>query len=184
MSEGRLQNAQKVLSGIAKEQGIKDFFSGSEHWGNYVTKHPEENRGEAVERPAPIVGYMPPHLRGNTSPEFSPLGRSQAPSPPKSNSYKRRHRLGQYRPISPSRRMGHRPSRSPPRYSRRRNPSPPRRMGRSPSRSPPRYSRRMGRSPSRSSSRSPPRYSRRLGRSPSPPRGRRYGSRSPPRRGY
>ena len=182
MSEGRLQQAQNALSGIAKEQGIKDFFAGNEHWGNYVTKHPEENRGEAVQRPAPIVGYVPPHLRDNTSPEFSPLGRSQAPSPPKSNSYKRRHRLGQYRPRSPSR--------SPPRYSRRRSPSrsPPRySRRRSPSRSPPRYSRRMGRSPSpprgrRSPSRSPPRYSRR--RSPSPPRGRRYGSRSPPRRGY
>jgi serine/arginine repetitive matrix protein 1 len=165
MSEGKLQQAQKVLSGIAKEQGIKDFFSGDEHWGNYVTKHPEENRGEAIQRPAPIAAYVPPQLRGNSSPGYSPLGRSQAPSPPKSNSYKRRHRLGQYRSRSPSR--------SPPRFSRRRSPSA--------SRSPPRFSRR------RSPSRSPPRYySRRLGRSPSrsPPRGRRYGSRSPPRRRF
>jgi hypothetical protein len=178
MSDGRLQQAQKVLSGIAKEQGIKDFFSGSEHWGNYVTKHPEENKGEAVQRPAPIAAYMPPQLRGNSSPGYSPLGRSQAPSPPKSNSYKRRHGLGRYRHRSPSR--------SPPRFSRRRSPSrsPPRfSRRRSPSRSPPRFSRRVGRSPSRS----PPRYySRRLGRSPSrsPPRGRRYGSRSPPRRRF
>jgi len=184
-AEMRFQEAQKELGGITRDSAIRDFFAGREHWGNYVTKHPEENRGQALElrQAAPPVTlsnrlpYIPPHLKRpvSRSPESSPLGRSQAPSPPKSNSYMRRHRLGRYRPRVPSRsppRYSRRrsPSRSPPRYSRRRSPS------RSPSRSPRWYSRRQGprrshsRSHSRSPSRSPPRYSRRSPRSQSPRR--------------